>query len=236
MGRGASRELPRIPLSKRLTDIVLCTAAFILWGPIMLAAALAIKLQSPGPILYRARRAGYRGQPFDELKFRTMHVGADRQGAFTSRNDSRTFPAGRIIRLFKIDELPQIFNILRGEMSIVGPRPEDIEIVNECYDTRQRQVLEVAPGLTGCPQVRFFPELSIIDPKGMDPVEHYRRVILPIRLEMDLKYVQRRSFWLDCSLIISTAYLIAVKSWLVLLFGAKPIELPEQTDPRAVGL
>ncbi len=219
-------EVPRIAVSKRVTDVVLSLFALLLLGPVMFAAALMIKLSSPGPVLYRARRAGYKGQPFDELKFRTMHQGANRHGAFTPANDTRIFPAGRLMRLFKIDELPQIFNILQGEMSIVGPRPEDVAIVSECYDSRQRQVLEVPPGLTGFPQIRFFPDLSIIDSKGMDPQQHYRTVILPMRLEMDLEYVRRRSFWLDAYLMLMTVYLIAVKSWPVLFSGPKTVQLP----------
>jgi lipopolysaccharide/colanic/teichoic acid biosynthesis glycosyltransferase len=219
-----SRQCP-IPLWKRLTDIAICLPALLALIPLLLLAAILVKLSSPGPILYRARRAGYKGRPFSELKFRTMHAGADRHGAFTSQGDSRVFPIGKLLRLFKIDELPQIFNILRGEMSIVGPRPEDIEIVQNYYDTRQLQVLEVAPGLTGLPQVRFFPELSVIDPTGMDPQQHYCSVILPMRLEMDLEYVRKQSFWLDVYLIAKTIYLVAIKSWCILLFGVKALNL-----------
>jgi lipopolysaccharide/colanic/teichoic acid biosynthesis glycosyltransferase len=97
-------------------------------------------------------------------------------------------------------------------MSIVGPRPEEIGIVEQCYTPRQRQVLNVAPGLTGLPQVRFFPELSIIDPGGMDPQEHYRKVTLPMRLEMDMEYIRRRSLWLDIKLIAQTVWLILSQS------------------------
>jgi lipopolysaccharide/colanic/teichoic acid biosynthesis glycosyltransferase len=223
---------PPIPFAKRCFDLALCGVALIFLGPVMLVCALLIKLSSKGPIFYHARRAGYRGHPFDELKFRTMHLGADRHGAFTAKADPRVFPAGRLLRLFKIDELPQILNIVRGEMSIVGPRPEDLEIVEQCYTPAQRSVLDVAPGLTGFPQVRFFPELSVIDTRGMDPQEHYKKVILPMRLEMDLEYVRRQSFWLDVYLVMYTAYLILIKSWVVLIFGASTVALP-QTDSAA---
>jgi lipopolysaccharide/colanic/teichoic acid biosynthesis glycosyltransferase len=222
---GAVRE--RFPLSKRATDLVLCLLALVVLGPVMLAVALLIKLSSGSPVFYKAPRAGYKGRPFHELKFRTMFVGSDRQGAFTSKNDKRILPCGRLIRLLKLDELPQIFNILRGEMSVVGPRPEDLSIVDECYDERQRQVLDVRPGLTGIPQVRFFPELSIIDPHGMDAQQYYRDVILPMRLELDLEYVRRQSFWFDAALILQTIYLVAVKSWSILLFGIKPLDLSQ---------
>jgi lipopolysaccharide/colanic/teichoic acid biosynthesis glycosyltransferase len=161
-----------------------------------------------------------------------MHLHSDRHGSFTAKNDTRVFPVGRLLRLFKIDELPQILNILHGEMSIVGPRPEDIDTVEKCYTAEQRKVLEVAPGLTGFPQVRFFPELSMIDPAGMDPQEHYRRVILPMRLEMDLEYVRRQSVWLDLYLIGATMFLIAFKSWWVLIFGQKTLRVEQGVGVR----
>jgi lipopolysaccharide/colanic/teichoic acid biosynthesis glycosyltransferase len=138
--------------------------------------------------------------------------------------------------LFKIDELPQIFNILRGEMSIVGPRPEDVATVERCYTAAQRQVLEAVPGLTGLVQVRYFPELSVIDPGGMDPQEHYRKVILPVRLEMDFEYIRRRSFWFDAALIIWTIYLIVFRAPLLMLgVKPKPASLPslDRSESRA---
>ena len=209
---------------KRATDLALVSAALILLGPLMLLVALLIKLSSRGPVFYVAPRMGWRGIPFGQLKFRTMHVGADRQGAFTAQHDRRVFTVGRWLRLFKVDELPQVLNILRGEMSVVGPRPEEVVTVEKCYTPSQREVLNAMPGLTGLPQVRFFPELSIIDPDGMDPQEHYRQVILPVRLEMDLEYIRRRSFWFDLLLIGWTIYLIAVRAPL-LAMGWKPRRL-----------
>lgn len=223
----------RIPPAKRALDLMLCSLALVLLGPLMLLAAALIKLSSPGPVFYRAVRAGYKGRPFGELKFRTMHLNADRHGSFTAKDDPRVFPVGRFLRLFKIDEMPQILNILRGEMSIVGPRPEDTDTVEKCYSAEQRKVLDVAPGLTGFPQVRFFPELSMIDPGGMDPQEHYRRVILPMRLEMDLEYVRRQSLWLDIYLIAYTIFLIAIKSWWVLLVGQKTVSIRQSAGVRA---
>jgi lipopolysaccharide/colanic/teichoic acid biosynthesis glycosyltransferase len=227
-------DKPPIPFSKRALDLSLCALAMIVLGPVMLLAAIAIRLSSPGPVLYRAKRAGYKGQVFYELKFRTMRLGADRLGAFTAREDPRVFPAGKLLRLFKIDELPQILNIFRGEMSIVGPRPEAYEIVEECYTPEQRQVLDIAPGLTGFPQVRFFPELSVIDTGGLDPQDHYKHFILPMRLELDLDYVRRRSFTLDLYLIAYTAYLIVIKSWIVLLFGARTARISERPAVKAL--
>lgn len=220
------RQPAATPWWKRAIDITLCLLALILLGPLMLVAAVAILVSSPGPLFYVAPRMGRGGRPFGQLKFRSMHWGADAKGAFTEKNDARIFWAGRVIRLFKIDELPQIFNILRGEMSVVGPRPEDTKTVENYYTDEQRRVLDVLPGLTGLPQVRFFPELSIIDPDGMDPQEHYCRIILPLRLEMDLEYIRRQSFWFDLRLIVWTVSLILVKAPLLALgFRPEPVKL-----------
>lgn len=202
-----------VPFWKRLSDVLLCSLGLVTLAPVFLLAAVMIKLSSPGPVFYRARRAGYRGMPFDVLKFRTMHIGADAQGAITGKNDPRVFSAGRLLRLFKIDELPQLWNVMRGEMSVVGPRPEDVEIVEECYTAEQRRVLELAPGLTGLPQVRFFPEFPQRDASEVDPERYYREVILPMRLRLDLEYAETRTFWMDARLILATIWLIAVKSW-----------------------
>lgn len=217
-----------MPWWKRTTDLAISAAALVLLGPMMLFVALLIKLSSRGPVLYVAPRMGWRGVPFGQLKFRTMHVGADRHGAFTARDDRRVFAVGRWLRLFKIDELPQVLNILRGEMSVVGPRPEEIATVEKCYNVAQRRALDAVPGLTGLVQVRYFPELSVIDPQGMDPQLHYQQVILPIRLEMDLEYIRRQSFWFDTGLIVWTIYLIVVRAPMMVL-GVKPrrVELPQ---------
>lgn len=222
----SSTDCARLPLSKRGTDIFLSLVALIVLGPLMLAIAFLVKLLSGGPVLYKAPRAGYKGRPFSQLKFRTMRMGSDHQGAFTLKDDRRILPGARLIRLLKLDELPQVLNILKGDMSVVGPRPEEISIVEQYYDKKQREVLEVLPGLTGIPQVRFFPELCVIDPHGMDPQQHYRQVILPMRLKLDLEYVQRQSFWFDAALIFRTIYLVCIKSWSIALFGMKTADPP----------
>ncbi len=216
-----------MPITKRALDIAVCGVALVMLAPLMALIALLIKCSSRGPVFYVAPRAGRFGIPFGQLKFRTMHIGADKAGAFTACKDSRVFPVGRLLRLFKLDELPQLWNVVRGDMSVVGPRPEDLATVRECYTSRQMHVLDVAPGLTGLPQVRFFPELSVIDPEGLDPQQHYRRFILPMRLEMDLEYVRRQSLAFDLYLIAWTAWLIGVKSWVILLAGQKQRSLEE---------
>lgn len=224
-----------IPASKRALDLAICAFALPALAAVMVLAAVLIKVSSPGPVFYRAKRAGYKGRPFMALKFRTMRIGSDRLGAVTADGDSRVFAVGRILRLFKLDELPQIINILKGEMSIVGPRPEDFAIVQSCYTAEDMSVLDVAPGLTGLPQVRFFPELSVIDSGGMDPEDHYRRVVLPMRLGMDQEYIRRRSLVFDIYLIGCTLYLILIKSWSVLIFGTRRVSVPAMSETSTVG-
>ncbi len=228
----AAEDRLKIPISKRALDLALCSIALALLSPLFLIVALLIKLSSPGPVFYKARRAGYKGRPFSAFKFRSMHLGSDRHGAITAQNDPRVFAVGRLLRTFKIDELPQLWNILRGEMSIVGPRPEDVEIAATCYTPRQRKVLEAAPGLTGIPQVRFFPDLGAVDTEGMDPQEHYRQVVLPLRLELDLEYVRRQSFLSDLYLIAATVFLIVFKSVYVAFAGTRTIRLEELRSGR----
>ena len=177
---------PKIPFSKRALDVALSLVLLLLTAPVMIVAAVLIKLSSSGPVFYVAPRAGWGGGTFGQYKFRTMHPGADRGGAFTANDDQRVFPVGRLLRLFKLDELPQMLNILRGEMSVVGPRPEAVETVRDYYTPQQRQVLEAPPGLTGIPQVRFFPELSVIDPEahllaGSAP-HRANRLLAPVRV------------------------------------------------------
>jgi lipopolysaccharide/colanic/teichoic acid biosynthesis glycosyltransferase len=198
-------------------DVVLCGAALVLLAPVMAAVALWVRCTSPGPILYRARRAGYKGEAFDLLKFRTMRLGADRDGAITEADDRRVLPGGRVVRLLRLDELPQIFNILRGEMSLVGPRPEDLDIVRTCYTPEQRAALDVLPGLSGIPQVSFLFDTADLDPGDLDPQEHYRQIILPLRLTLDLEYIRRQSVRYDLYLLARTFLCIAFKSWGLLM-------------------
>ncbi|WP_051670766.1 sugar transferase [Bryobacter aggregatus] len=212
---------------KRTFDVLTSGVALLVLAPLFGLIALAIKISSPGPLFYVAPRAGRGKTLFGQLKFRTMHLHADRAGAFTAKNDTRIFAVGKILRMLKVDELPQLLNVLKGEMSIVGPRPEDWETVATCYTQEQLRVLEATPGLTGLPQVRFFPDLSIIDTGGMDPQEHYRKIILPMRLAMDLEYIEKQSFLYDLGLIFRTAYLIAFRAPWILVTGRMPrVEIP----------
>ena len=206
---------------KRTLDVVFSLAALVVAAPLLALSALVVKLLSPGPVLYRGLRAGLGGAPFYQLKLRTMVVQLE-GGGFTSKDDPRIIPGGRALRFFKIDEIPQFVNILRGEMSIVGPRPEELSVVNSLYTAEQRRVLSVRPGLTCLLQVRIFPDFTYDVPEGANPEEYYQQQILPQRLGEDLDYVDQISFWTDLRIIFKTAWCLLGKSWLILLRRRSP--------------
>ena len=172
----------------RTLDVVGASLGLALAAPVLGAAALAIKLEDGGPVLYRQRRVGYRGEDFDLLKLRTMVVGAEKQGAgwAVNRGDPRITRVGRVLRRLSLDELPQLWNVLRGDMSLIGPRPT-LRYQVEQYTPRQRRRLDVKPGLTGWAQVNG-------------------RTTLPWdeRIELDVWYVERRSAWLDLKILART--------------------------------
>ena len=176
----------------RLFDIVFGSIALVLSAPVQLAAIVAIRLETPGHPIYRQHRVGKDGQPFEMLKLRTMVSGAEfhGQGLATNYGDPRITRVGKLLRRFSIDELPNLVNIVRGEMSIVGPRPT-IQVQVDQYTERQRRRLEVKPGLTGWAQVNG-------------------RAALPWheRIELDLWYVEHRSFRLDLRIIAMTVRML----------------------------
>src|SRR5690554_6709968 len=133
-------------MGKRLFDLAVATLGLVATSPLLLLAMALVPLASPGPAIYRARRAGRGGVPFTMYKLRTMHVGVP-GGPITGRDDPRVFPLGRLLRVTKLDELPQLVNVIRGEMSIVGPRPEDPDVVADSYTPLQMETLSVRPGL-----------------------------------------------------------------------------------------
>ena len=141
---------------KRLFDVLASFIAIILVSPVLLLAFLSVRIASPGPAIYRAQRIGRGGTPFVMHKFRTMHVRHATGSVITSAKDSRIFLAGKILRALKIDELPQLFDVLAGRMSIVGPRPEDPKIVELYYTPLARETLSVAPGLSSPGSVHYY--------------------------------------------------------------------------------
>lgn len=190
-------------MPKRLFDLVLALSSLIPLSPLLLVISLLIKLDSPGPVFYRAERVGQGGERFRMLKFRTMVLHADRLGsALTRRRDPRVTRVGRILRQWKADEIPQLLNVLRGEMSIVGPRPEAPCYV-EHYTPEQRRVLGVKPGITGSTQIRFRHEETLLQ-NCSDLEEEYIREIMPRKLALDLEYIDNWSLLLDLKLLLNT--------------------------------
>ena len=177
---------------RRALDIVLSAAALVLTAPLMLAAVIAIKLESRGPALYRQRRSGLHGEPFDMLKLRTMVDGAEHIGAglAVNVNDSRITRVGALLRRTSLDELPNLLNVLRGEMSLVGPRPTLPAQVAQ-YTPRQRLRLSVKPGITGWAQINGRASLPWSE-----------------RIELDLHYVEHRSLLLDLQILARTPALV----------------------------
>jgi lipopolysaccharide/colanic/teichoic acid biosynthesis glycosyltransferase len=187
---------------KRLFDITASGLGLLALAPVMLAVALLVKLTSPGPVFYRATRIGRHGRPFTLLKFRSMVVGADRLGPrITSVDDPRITRVGRFLRRTKLDELPQLINVLRGEMSIVGPRPEDPCYV-ALYTDEQRRVLSVRPGITSLASVKYRDEEGML--AGMDVERYYVECVLPAKLAIDLEYVRHGNLWRDVLIILMT--------------------------------
>ncbi len=186
---------------KRGLDLLLALLLLLPGAVIMLPLAIWVKLDSPGPVFYRAVRGGYHNQPFRIFKFRSMVVGADRTGGCTALNDARVTRAGRIMRRFKLDELPQLFNILRGEMSFVGPRPELLLYTNQ-YTAEQQCILWVRPGVTDRSSIVYIAQDEIVGEE--DPVANFERLILPEKNRLRVEYARSQSFPLDCRLFFET--------------------------------
>jgi lipopolysaccharide/colanic/teichoic acid biosynthesis glycosyltransferase len=190
----------------RALDLFWGGAALLVSLPIQAGIALAVRLDSPGPVLHRALRAGRYGRPFTLYKFRTMVVNAAAYGpGIPARDDPRITRVGRILRRSRLDELPQLWNVLRGDMSLVGPRPEAPKFV-ALYSPEQRQVLSVRPGITGAAQLVFRNEATLLPPG--DPEAAYVREILPRKLAIDLDYVRHRSPGGDLRILARTVQLI----------------------------
>lgn len=190
---------------KRLFDIVVSGAVVLIALPLWIALAIAIKLDSPGPIFYRGSRIGRKGRAFRMFKFRTMRLGADQAGpALTRRSDARVTRVGRFLRRFKLDEMPQLLNVLRGEMSIVGPRPEHPRYVAH-YTEEMRRVFCARPGMASPAFIRYRHEEEVLEAAGEDFERVYIHVILPEKLAMDLEYIQRQSFLYDLSIFFEAA-------------------------------
>jgi lipopolysaccharide/colanic/teichoic acid biosynthesis glycosyltransferase len=188
---------------KRLLDIVLVLTALVLLLPVLVIIAVVVLLDSKGPVLYKQERIGKNGKPFCLYKFRTMKVHSDKQGLLTvGEHDPRITHIGYFLRKSKLDELPQLWNVLVGDMSIVGPRPEVKKYV-ELYDDRQRKVLAVKPGLTDPASLEYIDENRILE--SFDhPEEAYVKIIMPRKLDLNLEYLERRNFFSDLFIMVRT--------------------------------
>ncbi|CAH0264454.1 UDP-glucose:undecaprenyl-phosphate glucose-1-phosphate transferase [Massilia sp. Bi118] len=190
-------------LIKRSFDLLAAGAGLLVLAPLLLAVALWVKLDSKGPVLFRQVRIGRHGVPFDIYKFRTMADRPDGGRQLTVGQDPRVTRAGRFLRHYKLDELPQLLNVLEGSMSLVGPRPEVPRYV-ECYPPAVRKaVLSVRPGVTDLAAILYRDESAILG-QAQDPERAYVDTILPVKLEYYQRYVRERSFWLDLRIIFRT--------------------------------
>src|SRR6266852_4525766 len=192
--------------AKRLFDVLLSFVGLLLISPFLVLIAILIKLASPGPVLYRGVRVGQYGKPFCILKFRSMIVDAEQQGgSATAGDDPRLTSIGKFLRRYKLDELPQLFNVLKGEMSFVGPRPEVLGEVAG-YTDEERDLLKVRPGITDWASLRFSNEGEIL--KGHDdPDRAYAELIRPEKMRLGLEYVHRGTFRDDIDILTKTALL-----------------------------
>lgn len=187
---------------KRVFDLTasLCMLAFLC--PFLIIIVIFIQIQSPGPIFYRGIRTGLYGKPFRIFKFRTMVVNAEKMGGpSTALNDPRLTPIGRILRKYKLDELPQLINVLKSEMSVVGPRPQ-VEEYTKLYNEEEKIVLTVKPGLTDYASVRFINLDQILGNEKVD--EKYLKEIEPEKNRLRIKYARDHNFLIDCKLIFIT--------------------------------
>jgi lipopolysaccharide/colanic/teichoic acid biosynthesis glycosyltransferase len=189
--------------AKRVVDAAVSFTLLAVLAPLLAAIALAIAFNSPGPVLYAGERVGRRGRRFRILKFRTMRADAERSGpSSTSEDDPRITRPGRFLRRYKLDELPQLINVLRGEMSLVGPRPQ-VPWAVELYTPEQRELLTVRPGITDWASLRFRNEGEIL--RGSpDPDRDYLEKIAPEKIRLGLEYVRRRSLRTDLEILALT--------------------------------
>lgn len=185
---------------RRKTEAVLAAAAIVVAAPVFAIIAIGIWLSDPGPVFYLADRAGLRGVPFRMYKFRTMRLASAPGGRITGREDPRIFPFGRMLRRLKLDELPQLFNILRGEMAFVGPRPEDPWIVDSVYTAADRETLSVLPGLTSPGTLYYFTHAEpFLD--SADAEAAYIAGPLQKKLALDRAYMHKASASADLRMV-----------------------------------
>lgn len=188
---------------KRVFDFLASLGGLIVLSPVLIIVAICIKIDSKGPVFFLQKRVGKDKEIFEIYKFRTMVTDAEKLGRqITVGNDSRITRVGKVIRKCKLDEIPQLINVLKGEMSLVGPRPEVPKYV-ELYDEYQEQVLLVKPGITDYASIEFRNENDILG-KSINPEKTYIEEIMPAKIELNMKYIKNISLGEDFKLIINT--------------------------------
>ena len=195
---------------KRLFDIIFSSLGIIILSPFLIIIAVSIKLDSKGPVIFKQVRVGRRGNPFKVFKFRTMINDAEKYGEqITVGGDKRITKIGAFLRKYKIDEFPQLFNILRGDMSFVGPRPEVPKYV-ALYNDEQKKVLNVRPGLTDIASIKYKNENEILK-KSSDPINTYIKEIMPEKLGLYKEYINNYNIHIDMKLIFKTIIEVFLK-------------------------
>lgn len=188
---------------KRLFDIIASGLGLLILSPLFLVVAVWVKLDSPGPVFYKQIRVGRNNKDFFLYKFRSMRVGSDKKGLITvGGHDPRVTRSGYYIRKYKLDEFPQLINVFKGEMSLVGPRPEVRKYV-DLYTPEQMHVLDVRPGITDLASIRYRNENELLE-QASDPEQYYRDVVMQDKLRINLEYVRNHSFLGDIRLIFNT--------------------------------
>lgn len=198
---------------KRSIDVLLSALALIALSPFLAAIAYRIQKDSPGPVFYRGRRAGWRGGVFRIYKFRSMAVDAETLGGPTTPDDDPRLTAiGTLLRRYKLDELPQLLNVLKGEMSLVGPRPEVVEKVAR-YSPAERRILDVRPGITDWASIWNSDEGGAVSGYS-DPDRAYEQFIRPTKIRLQLLYREQASLWVDAKIVFYTLVKLGNKDWL----------------------
>ena len=190
---------------KRLFDIISSLFGLMILTPLMLVVAIIIKLTSKGPVLYSQVRSGLHRKAFYVYKFRTMVNKAETLGtSVTTDTDPRITPIGRILRKTKLDELPQLFNVLKGDMSFVGPRPDVPEITMD-YTPEMQCIFSIRPGITSVATLHFRDEEEMLA-KVPDPDKFYEDIVVPLKVELTMEHARRKSFWFDIKILLQTVW------------------------------
>ena len=205
---------------KRVFDVLFAVLFLLVFSPIFVITIIVIKIVSPGPVFYKARRVGLHDNVFTCYKFRSMCVDSGEVKLTTLQNDNRIFPFGYFIRKAKIDEMPQVFNILLGQMTIVGPRPEDVANVRNLYHGEYKRILDVKPGLTSPASLYDYTHGEQYEDEKL-----YETEFLPQKLALELYYVKNRGLLYDMLLILKTAFVIVMT-----LFGKQYFKKPKELD------